>query len=383
VLNGRILPDLAHRYFLGLDGLVYHVAVISRGAARQVLYSSAPGFADEDVPDADARMSIFATSGPTLQIFHRTTENNGPTAAVGVSWFPLLQGAGEERDWQLVVRHRRGGSLGQFVLAMSRRGLAVSYGALALLVLSMSMLVVTGIRVHRLGRLQMDFVTAVSHELRTPLTIIASAADNLNDGVVESQTQLHEYGAIISREVGTLSGLVERILLFVATRDGRHQYHPEAVDVREVIDTVVTGTDALIRAAGVTIECQVEPGLPMVLADRAGLGHCLENLVTNALKYGAERGVVRISAATESGQPDRIVIAVTDQGAGISADDLPHLFEPFYRGRGPRIAQIHGTGIGLALAKQVVVAMGGSLDAANVPGGGATFNILLAVAGSR
>jgi signal transduction histidine kinase len=376
VLREHILPDLAHRYFQGLDGLDYDVAVVARGNGRRVLYSSAPGFAEAEVADADARMDIFATAGPTLQIFHRTSPNNGPTAAVGVSWFPLLQGGGD-LDWQLVVRHRRGGSLGQFVLAMSRRGLAVSYGALALLVLSMSMLVVTGIRVHRLGRLQMDFVTAVSHELRTPLTVIASAADNLHDGVIESQTQLHEYGAIISREVGTLSGLVERILLFVATRDGRHQYHLEAVDVREVIDGVLTRTDPLIRAAGVTVECRIEPDLPMVLADRIGLDHCLENLVTNALKYGAHGADVRIDA-TIVGQPaERIAIAVTDRGPGISPDDLPHLFEPFYRGRGARVAQIHGTGIGLALARQVVVAMGGSLEAANVPGGGATFTIRL------
>ena len=70
-------------------------------------------------------------------------------------------------------------------------------------------------------RLQMDFVTAVSHELRTPLTIIGSAADNIANGVVETPEQLQEYGTVIGHEVGQLSGLVERILRFAATRDGR------------------------------------------------------------------------------------------------------------------------------------------------------------------
>ncbi len=84
------------------------------------------------------------------------------------------------------MRHRRGGPLGSFVAQMRQRGLAVSFSALLLLVLSLSMLLVTTIRAQRLARLQMDFVTAVSHELRTPLTIIGSAADNIASGVVDT-----------------------------------------------------------------------------------------------------------------------------------------------------------------------------------------------------
>jgi signal transduction histidine kinase len=259
---------------------------------------------------------------------------------------------------------------------MNRRGLAVSFGALTLLVLSMSMLVVTGMRAHRLGRLQMDFVTAVSHELRTPLAIIGSAADNLNDGVVDSPAQLEEYGRIIGREVGTLTGLVERILLFVATRDGRHQYVLEPLDARAVIDVVLTNTASLIRAAGVRLEQDVAPGLPMVVADGTALTHCLENLVTNALKYGADGSLLRIRAAVASRRDARIVeISVTDAGQGIAAADLPHVFEPFYRSQAARAAQIHGTGLGLALASQMAIAMGGTLTVTSVPGSATTFTI--------
>jgi signal transduction histidine kinase len=373
VLRERILPDLAHRYFQGLNGLDYDVAVVTPEPSRRVLYTSAPGFGDDDAPDADARMDVFATSGRALQIFHRAAENDGPTAAVGVSWFPLLRTSQTDRAWQLIVRHRRGGSLGQFVLTMRRRGLAVSAGALALLVLSMSMLIVTGIRAHRLGRLQMDFVTAVSHELRTPLTIIGAAADNLNDGVIESPAQLQEYSGIIGREVETLGGLVERILLFVATRDGRHHYVLEPIDANEVIDAVLASTDTLARAAGVVIERAGTGPLP-VIADRAALTHCLENLVTNALKYGAAGGVIRISGSTTPA--GRVAISVADAGAGIAPEDLPHIFEPFYRGQAARAAQIHGTGIGLALAQQMAVAMGGALAAVSSDTG-ATFTLTL------
>jgi len=379
VLRDRIFPDLAHRYFQGIDGLDYDVAVVAYGAQRHVIYTSEAGFADDDVPDADARMDVLATSRDTLRVFHRTSDNTGPTAAAGVSWFPLLEG-GRDRDWQLIVRHRRGGPLGQFVMTMRRRGLAMSYGALGFLVLSMSMLVVTGLRAHRLGRLQTDFVTAVSHELRTPLTIIGSAADNLNDGVVDSEAQMQEYGAIISREVASLSGLVERILLFVSTRDGRHQYSLEPTDVAKVVSEALTTTRALIKAAGVHVEERLDANLPLVIADRAALLHCLENLVTNALKYGSSAGTIRITGHVSElrGVPS-VAIGVADDGPGIEQDEMPHIFEPFYRGRSARASQIDGTGIGLALSRQMVMAMGGTLDARNVPGSGAEFTVHLRV----
>jgi hypothetical protein len=170
VLQRRILPDLVARYFQGIDGLDYEVAVVSGGRPRRVVYASDPGFADEEVPDADGRMDVFGRatgeSASTVRVFHRTSANRGPTAAVGVSWFPLLGDTTAAEDWQLVVRHRRGGPLGSFVAGMRQRGLAVSFAALFLLVLSLSMLLVTTIRAQRLARLQMDFVTAVSPELR-------------------------------------------------------------------------------------------------------------------------------------------------------------------------------------------------------------------------
>src|SRR6185503_5122686 len=112
-------------------------------------------------------------------------------------------------DWQLIVRHRRGGALGAFVAEMHRRDLAISFGVMFLLVVSVAMLIVTSQRAHRLARLQMDFVTAVSHELRSPLTIISSAAQNVARGVVESQQQVTQYGVVIERQARRLGRLEE------------------------------------------------------------------------------------------------------------------------------------------------------------------------------
>ena len=114
---------------------------------------------------------------------------------------------------------------------MQRRDLAVSFGALLLLVVSMGMLVVASSRAQRLARLQLDFVTAVSHELRTPLTVISSAADNIAQGVVHGQEQLMQYGSVIGNHVRQLSALVEQMLLFAATNHGQPRLTQRTLEV--------------------------------------------------------------------------------------------------------------------------------------------------------
>jgi signal transduction histidine kinase len=389
VLRSRILPDLAHRYFQGTDGLDYEVAVVSGAAPRRLIYSSDPGFGEQGVADADGRMDLFGRAsgqpaGVPISIFHRTSENRGPTAAVGISWFPLLRETPLSDDWQLVVRHRRGGPLGAFVADMERRGLALSFGALFLLVVSLSMLVVTSVRAQRLARLQMDFVTAVSHELRTPLTIIGSAADNIASGVIDNTPQMQEYGSVIGEETSRLSGLVERVLLFAATRDGQQRYVMQSLSPSDIVDAVLASTEGLVRAAQFTIERDVPPGLPQIVGDRMAVSQCLENLITNAIKYSRDERWIGVRARlVPAGHDDaQVQISVSDRGIGIAAADLPHIFEPFYRSPSVRRSQIHGTGLGLALAKQVAESMGATLTVVSERGQGSTFTLSLRCAGS-
>ena len=173
VIRNRILPDLAHRYFQGTDGLDYLVAVVAGGSPREVLYTSDSDFGREEVTDADGTLNVFgrplsAALPSPLNVFHKSSENRAPPVLATLPWFPLLRDTSAGHDWHLVVRHRRGGPLGSFVADMQRRHLAVSFGALLLLVVSMGMLVAASNRAQRLAQLQLDFVTAVSHELRTP-----------------------------------------------------------------------------------------------------------------------------------------------------------------------------------------------------------------------
>src|ERR1700730_5997205 len=147
VIEAQILPRLAQRYFQGTDGLDYLIAVLAGRKPERVIYSSDAGFGNEEVVDADGTMDLFGrledkTLGSPIRIFHRPSENKGPAASVGISWFQLLPGTPESQDWQLVVKHRRGGPLGAFAAEMRRRDLTISFGVLLLLVISMGMLII-------------------------------------------------------------------------------------------------------------------------------------------------------------------------------------------------------------------------------------------------
>lgn len=384
-LRSRVLPDLANRYFTGVDGgLDYQLAIVSGSAPRRVLYSSDPDFGQQDVGDADGRMNLFGRplpgGGSPIFVFHKPSENSGPATSVGTSWFPLLRDTPPADDWQLVVRHRRGGPLGAFVGEMHRRDLTISFGVLLLLVVSMTMWIVVSNRAQRLARLQMQFVTAVSHELRTPLTIISSAADNISSGVVAGKPQMTQYGAVIAAQARKLSGLVEEVLQFASIREARQRYNVQPVAVSELVDTTLAGAAELIQAAQFTVEREIDPRLPHVMGDPLALTQCLQNLVTNALKYGGDHRWIGIRATlgpTDDGHGQEVQISVSDRGLGISAADLPRIFDPFYRGQAVAAAQIHGTGLGLSLAKSIAEAMKGRLTVVSAPDEGSTFTLHL------
>ncbi len=385
VLRSRLLPDLAKRYFTGADGLDYQVALVAGTSPRRVIYSSDPHFGDEEVTDPDGKMNLFGRpldkvrNSPTY-VFHKLSEDTGPATSLGTSWFPLLRETPPAADWQLVVRHRRGGPLGAFVGDMHRRDLTISFGALLLLVIAMTMWIVVGNRAQRLARLQMDFVTAVSHELRTPLSVISSAADNIAHGVVHGQQQLTQYGSVIGAQAKKLSALVEEVLLFASIREARQRYRVLRVDVSELIDSALAASSELIQSSGFTVERDIQPNVPPVTGDPAALSQCLQNLITNALKYGSSQRWLGIRARVSDLEgPDgkEAQISVSDRGMGIDAADLPHIFDPFYRSHAVAAAQIHGTGLGLSLAKSIAEAMNGRVTVVSTPGRGSTFTVHL------
>jgi signal transduction histidine kinase len=383
-VQNSILPALAQRYFRGTEGLDYQVAVTTGRNTGSPLYTSDAGFGNAEIADADGTMNIFGRmrsdgQGSPIRIFHTPSQENGPAASVAVTWFPLLREVGANQGWRLVVRHRRGGALGAFIADSRRRDLAIGFGVLLLLVISMAILIFTSTRAQKLAKLQMDFVTAVSHELRTPLTVISSAAENIAHGVVEGKPQLEQYGSVIGAQARKLFEMVEQILLFAAIREGQQRYSLRPLEVPEILDAALSATAGLIRTAGFHVEQQFEPNLPWIVGDLPALSQCVQNLITNALKYGSDQKWIGIQAqVTEYGLTGKeIQISVTDRGIGIAPDELRHIFEPFYRSPSVTAAQIHGTGLGLPLAKSIMEAMNGQVTVKSTPGQGSTFTLHL------
>ena len=230
----------------------------------------------------------------------------------------------------------------------------------------------------QLAALQMDFVASVSHELRTPLAVIRSASDNLADGLIRDRDAMRKYGAVLQRQSRSMSDLVDQILLFASTEDRNNRYQLRPVSVDQIIESVVAGTEGLLKGAGITFDVHIEPGLCPVMGDLGGISQCLQNLVGNAVKYGGDERVIALRVfASSHGPTDELHISVADRGIGIDSSEIQHIFDPFYRSPRVHAAQIHGTGLGLSLAKRIAESMGGRLTVVSQLSVGSTFTLHL------
>ncbi|HKE30709.1 MAG TPA: HAMP domain-containing sensor histidine kinase [Candidatus Angelobacter sp.] len=391
VLQEHVLPELAERYFSGSEAHDYEVAVVSDPGAT-VIFSSDPGFGGEDKSNLDRTMPVFGPprgmpsqrrdmmppfGPPPRNQGERHRDRNDAGFSGGFIRLAALQSHGTDNDWRLLLRHRQG-SLEAVVAGMRHRNLALSFGVLVVLAGGIAIILISSQRARMLARLQMDFVAAVSHELRTPLAVISSAAENIADGVVAGKQQLTQYGTEIKNQAKHLIQLVEQILLFSATRNKAHHYSLRPVRVTDVIEAALKDTAAMIEDAHVTVEQEIAPNLPPIMGDLPALSHCLQNLITNAVKYGGEARWMRIRANVNDkhGHFEEVQISVEDKGLGIGSSEQNRIFEPFYRSRNVT-GQIRGTGLGLSLARDIAEAMGGRLTVSSEPGKGSCFTLYL------
>jgi signal transduction histidine kinase len=236
----------------------------------------------------------------------------------------------------------------------------------------------------------MEFVAAVSHELRTPVSVIGAAAGNLADGVVGDPARVRKYGETIQGEARRLAETVERVLQLAGIAAGRAAATQVAVAPADLVHDSVGACRTEIERAGVHVEIDVAPDLPMVLGDVTALRSALQNLISNAVKYGGDARWVRVSAGAgnpstfakatvdmKARPPRQVVFTVEDHGLGIDADDRKHIFEPFYRGREAVSKQIQGSGLGLNLVARIAEAHGGKVTVTSDPGKGSVFSIAL------
>jgi two-component system sensor histidine kinase SenX3 len=385
ILEKRILPQLAESHFAGQNGFRYGLALVKVGENPRLIYASDSNFDAQHPPQADSVMNIFGPPTETVKT------GPGPSAQKDwqyehefstPAWFPVIRYASEYAPW-LLMAWNRDGPIDSLVTSVRRRNLMIGGIVLLLLAANMTLIVLTSQRAHKLGKLQMDFVASVSHELRTPLAAILSAGENISSGFVDDKRSLlRHHGEIITRKARQLVGLVDQILLFAAAEKGKSHYLMHRLDVAQIIDEALSNIAAEIDAAGFTIDLQVSPGLPPVVGDLPALCQCLQNLISNAIKYSGENRWVGISAELHQGEgkSQEIRIRVRDRGVGISPLELERVFEPFHRSPEVIAAQIRGTGLGLSVAQGIAGAMGGGLSVTSVVKAGSTFTLHLPVA---
>lgn len=384
-IRQRIIPNLTERYFGGPAGLEYKLAVVETGKTPHSIYSSDADFPSGDGANFDSRLNIFGPSPDTGETQHVLTGKSEPLTGrdsfSGLVWFPVIQYGTQDAPWMLLLQHRTT-PLQTIAADMWQRNMLTGGVVLLLLTVDMGLIVIASRRAHILAKLQLNFVASVSHELLTPLAAIYCTGQNALDGLILTKQDLIEHGSIITGQARQLIDLVRQILMFASTDSGTNHYSVRPLNVSEVLQSVRKDVAVLVESSGFDVEEHVEAGLPFVMGDKRALSHCLQNLIANAVKYSGESRWIGISASAHhtGTHTDEILIRVQDRGVGISESDLPHIFEPFYRSPKSVDAQIHGTGLGLAVAKRIAEAMGGRLSVASEVDVGSVFTLHLRVA---
>jgi signal transduction histidine kinase len=318
--------------------------------------------------DRGAEIHIFTGRDPLPEILSRTASSCD-------SSFPA-ETNNSMGVWELLVRYRAG-SLDHVMATFRRRNLFISVGVLFVLALGICMLVVLTERARSLAQLQVDFALGVSHELRTPLTVIRVAADNLRKGMVENPGQARAYGEIIDTHASELSNMIEETLALSRIQAGSLIGKLAPVSAEQIVRSSLANCEAALQNARIDAEVYVAPDLPLVEANIYLLTRCLQNLIQNVVKYAAvgQWLAIRVSKVALP-EGERVQISVEDRGPGISPADLPHIFDPFYRGRDGEASQVPGVGLGLTLVKRVVEAHSGKIGVKSSERG-ALFSLLL------
>jgi len=397
-MRTTFLPSLVNLHFRKSAASDYEILVVNRNSAispRTVFPSeSAPPENQFVHPDGrinlfELRLDCFSPSSSANAISIIGTSPNVRVLSIDnlseilarkpptCNTSPSTSADASGGLWEMLVRYRAG-SLDQAMTTFRRRNLLLSGSVLVVLALGICMLVILTERARSLAEMQTEFVLGMSHELRTPLTVIRVAADNLKRGIVESSEQAHKYGEIIDTHASELSNMIEETLEFARMQSATHIGKRTPVAPGHIVKTSLANCEPALHNAGIDVELHLAPDLPLIDVDIHLLNKCLENLIHNIVKYAAAGRWMAIRANKVT-RPDgeKMQISVEDRGPGISPVDLPHIFEPFYRGKHAESSQVPGVGLGLTLVKRVVEAHHGSVEVESSESAGTVFSIFL------
>lgn len=435
VIKEKVIPDIARIYYSDSFDDQYTLSLVKNNEERYVYYTSGNS---NDIPEPDFKNSLDRFSLNNILVFQSnpfSVNNNSPVGLadsirLGLeemdffkedSFDTTFEDAHEVQShfqaqtisriktkdsssWQVQTRDTtitsnltaslassswelwlsfKEGSLDAFVNKTRNRNLAISFGILSILGISVVLIVVFSQRSRELAEQQMLFVAGVSHELRTPITVIRSAAENLTEGVVQTEERKKQYASLMLREGRRLSDMVDQIMEFSGIQTGKRVYHFTQVNLDELFDSVKEESRHLLEEKGMHLEYSINTKQKNIYADPDALFLCISNLINNAIKFSGNSKKVLLKVDDESFRgKSALKIQVQDFGMGIPEKEQASVFKPFFRGAKPVNDQVKGNGIGLSLVQKVVDAHRGEITLKSKEEQGSTFSVVLPVEGT-
>jgi signal transduction histidine kinase len=230
---------------------------------------------------------------------------------------------------------------------------------------------------HELQEMKSDVMALVTHEMLTPLTAIQGMSEVLAQFEVQEERR-REMHLAINDEAKRLSQMITKYMDITKLESGAHPLRLAPTRLTPLIERVLLLLSPVAARRDIRIVPRLSPGLPALLADADLMAQALTNLIANAIKYSPAKTEITV-AAREEGRPG-LLVEVSDHGYGIAADVLPHIFEKFYRVPSVQDTDVPGTGLGLALVREIVELHGGRVTVYSEPGIGSTFSVRLPLA---
>lgn len=230
---------------------------------------------------------------------------------------------------------------------------------------------VTDEKQRQVEKLRRDLIAWIGHDLRTPLSSVRAVIEALADGVIDDSDTMQRYLNTARRDIHSLSALIDDLFEMAQIDAGGLKLNREDSSLSDLISDTLESFSQFALQQNVQLIGKAEPGLDPVWMDTLQIGRVLNNLVSNALSYTSSGGTVHITA---SRQQNEIYVSVHDNGPGILADELPFVFERFTRGEKSRNRSTGGAGLGLAIARGVIEAHGGTIRVESSPGQETNFS---------
>ncbi|HXX40868.1 MAG TPA: ATP-binding protein [Chthoniobacterales bacterium] len=228
----------------------------------------------------------------------------------------------------------------------------------------------------RADEIRKDFVANVSHELRTPLSILRGYIETLRDDPNISTEESTRILEVMDRHSRRLGRLVDDLLALAKLESGGSKLQMSQIDLSKLFADVVRDWEKKLAEKNLKVTVDLPKSLPPLRADEARLQEVLYNLIDNAVKYSPQNGKIGLQASQRDGD---LVLCVTDNGTGIAKEDLPRIFERFYRVDKARSRALGGTGLGLSIVKHIAQLHGGRAEAESEAGKGTRVSVILPI----